>query len=34
VGKPVGKWPCGRLKWSWENNAELDVREVFYDGLN
>ena len=30
VGKPEGKRPVGRLRMSWENNINHDLREVDY----
>jgi hypothetical protein len=28
VGKPEGKRPIGRRKYRWNNNTEMDLREI------
>jgi hypothetical protein len=33
MGKPLGKWPLGRLRRRWEDNINLDLREMG-DGYN
>jgi hypothetical protein len=32
VGKPVGRGSLGRPRHSWEDNMEMDVREVGWWG--
>ena len=32
VGKPEGKRPLGRPRGSWEDNIELNVQEVSWEG--
>ena len=32
AGKPEGKRPIGRPRMRWENNINLDLREVDYTG--
>jgi hypothetical protein len=34
VGRPEGKRPLGRPRNRWENNIEMDVREIGIDGAN
>jgi hypothetical protein len=33
VGKPEGKRPLGRPRRRWENNINMDLREIGLDGL-
>jgi hypothetical protein len=34
VGRPEGKKPLGRPRRRWENNINLDLREIGIDGAN
>jgi hypothetical protein len=34
VGKPEGKRPLGRPRRRWEDNINMDLREVGIDGAN
>jgi hypothetical protein len=34
VGKPEGKRPLGRLKRRWEDNNEMDLREISWDDMD
>jgi len=34
LGKPEGKRPLGRLKRSWEDNIEMDHKEVEWRGMD
>jgi hypothetical protein len=34
VGKPKGKTPLGRPRRKWEDNIEMNLREVVWDGLD
>jgi hypothetical protein len=34
VGKPEGKRPLGRHRRRWEDNINLDLREIGIDGVN
>jgi len=34
VGKPEGKRPLGRLRRRWEDNINLDLREIKIDRVN
>jgi hypothetical protein len=34
VGKPEGKRPLGRPRCRWENNIEMDLREVGRNGMD
>jgi hypothetical protein len=34
VGKPKGKRPLGRLRCMWEDNINLDLREIGINGVN
>jgi len=34
VGRPEGKIPLGRPRHKWEDNINLDFREVGMDGAN
>jgi hypothetical protein len=36
VGRPEGKRPLGRprLRWRWEDNIIIDLREIGIDGAN
>jgi hypothetical protein len=34
VGRPEGKRPLGRSRRRWEDNIELDLREIGIDGVN
>jgi hypothetical protein len=34
VGRPEGKRPLGRPRCSWEDNIEMDLREIGIDGAN
>jgi hypothetical protein len=33
VGKPEGKRPLGRPRRRWEDNNEIDLREIGWTGL-
>jgi hypothetical protein len=33
VGKPEGKRPLGRPKRSWEDNIKIDLRGIWWDGM-
>jgi hypothetical protein len=32
-GKPVGKRPLGRPSHGWEDNIEMDLKELGWDGV-
>jgi hypothetical protein len=34
VGRPEGKRPLGRPRRRWEDNTEMDLREIGIDGAN
>jgi hypothetical protein len=34
VGKPEGKRPLGRPRRRWEDDIEMDLREIGIDGAN
>jgi hypothetical protein len=34
VGRPEGKRPVGRLRRRWEDNVNMDLREIWIDGVN
>jgi hypothetical protein len=34
VGKPEGKRPLGRLRRRWEDNIEVDLREIGWGGMD
>jgi len=34
VGKPEGKRPFRRPRCRWEDNIDMDLREIGIDGLN
>jgi hypothetical protein len=34
VGRPEGKGPLGRPRRRWEDNINLDLREIWIDGAN
>jgi hypothetical protein len=34
VGKPEGKRPLGRSRRRWDDNIEMDLREIGIDGAN
>jgi hypothetical protein len=34
VGKPEGRRPLGRPRRRWENNIEMDLREVGWGGMD
>jgi hypothetical protein len=34
VGRPKGKRPLGRSRYRWEDNINLDLREIGIDGTN
>jgi hypothetical protein len=34
VGKPEGKKPLGRPRRRWEDNFNMDLREIGLDGAN
>jgi hypothetical protein len=34
VGRPEGKRPLGRPRRIWEDNINLDLREIGIDGAN
>jgi hypothetical protein len=34
VGRPESKRPLGRPRRRWEDNIELDLREIGIDGAN
>jgi hypothetical protein len=34
VGKPEGQRPLGRPRRRWEDNTEMDLREIGWSGMN
>jgi hypothetical protein len=34
VGKPEGKRPVGKPRLRWENNIEMDLREIGWDDMD
>ena len=34
VGRPDGKWPIGRSRRRWEDNNNMDLKEVGCDARN
>jgi len=34
VCKPEGKRPFGRHRCRWEDNINMDFREIWWDGMN
>jgi len=34
VGKPEGKRPFGRPRRSWENNVKMDLKEIWWKGVD
>jgi hypothetical protein len=34
VGTPEGKGPLGRLRHRWEDNIEMDLREIGWGGMD
>jgi hypothetical protein len=34
VGRPEGKRPLGRPRCRWEDNINMDLREIGIDGVN
>jgi len=34
IGRPEGKRPLGRLGNTWEDNINLDLREIGFSGVN
>jgi hypothetical protein len=34
VGRPEGKRPLGRPRHRWEDNTNMDLREIGIDGVN
>jgi hypothetical protein len=34
VGRPEGKRPLGRPRYTWEDNIKMDLREIGIDGAN
>jgi hypothetical protein len=34
VGKPEGKRPLRRLRHRWEDNIEMDLREIGWGSMN
>jgi hypothetical protein len=34
VGRPEGKRPLGRPRRRWEDNINMDLREIVIDGAN
>jgi hypothetical protein len=34
VGRPVGKRPLGRLRFRWEDNIKMDLKEVGWGGMD
>ena len=34
VGKPEGKRPLGRPRHRWEDNIEVDLQEVGFEGMD
>jgi len=34
VGKPEGRRPLGRPRCMWEDNTEMDLRNIGYKGVN
>jgi hypothetical protein len=34
VGKPEGKRPLGKPRRRWEDNIEMDIREIGWGGMD
>jgi hypothetical protein len=34
IGKPEGKRPLGRPRHWWEDNIEMDIREIGWGGMS
>jgi hypothetical protein len=34
VGMPEGKGPLGRPRHSWVDNIKMDLREIWWDGMD
>jgi len=34
VGKPEGKRPLGRCRYTWEDNINMDLEEGGYEGMD
>jgi hypothetical protein len=34
IGKPDGKRPLGRTNCRWENNTRMDLREMWWEGVD
>jgi hypothetical protein len=34
VGKPEGKRPLGRYRYKWEDNINMDLREIGWSGMD
>jgi hypothetical protein len=34
MGKPEGRRPLGRTRFRWEDNTEMDVQEVGWEGVD
>jgi hypothetical protein len=34
VGKPEGRRPLGRLRYKWEDNIEMDLRETGFGDVD
>jgi len=34
VGKPEGKRPRGRLRYRWEDNIKMDLREIGWEDVD
>jgi hypothetical protein len=34
IVKPEGKIPLGRSRFRWEDNVRMDLREIWWDGVN
>jgi hypothetical protein len=34
VGKPEGKRPLGRPRRRWHDNIKMDLREIWWGGIN
>jgi len=34
VGRPEGKRPLGRPRYTWENNTKMDLQEVGWGGMD
>jgi hypothetical protein len=34
IGKPEGKRPLGRYRRRWEDNIRMDLREIWWEGVD